>query len=156
LKNPTDLIKTVESLQDDNQQLRKEVARLKKDKANFVQVQLKNEFEAIEDIYFLSKKLDLDSSTVKDLLFSFGKEITNAVAVIGIQDGPKAVVSLYISKSVAEKYDLHAGNLIREIAKEINGGGGGQPFFATAGGKNPNGLDNALKKAKELILAKIG
>jgi len=156
LKNPTDLIKTVESLQDDNQQLRKEVARLKKDKANFVQVQLKNEFEAIEDIYFLSKKLDLDSSTVKDLLFSFGKEINNAVAVIGIQDGPKAIVSLYISKSVAEKYDLHAGNLIREIAKEINGGGGGQPFFATAGGKNPAGLDNALKKAKELILAKIG
>jgi len=155
LKNPTDLLKTVDNMLADNQQLRKEVAQLKKEKAGFIKVQLKNEFESIDDIYFLSKKLDMDSATIKDLLFSFGKEIDNAVAVIGTQTGDKVIVSLYISKPVAEKYDLHAGNLIREIAKEINGGGGGQPFFATAGGKNPAGLDKALSKAKELIVGKM-
>jgi alanyl-tRNA synthetase len=118
-------------------------------------VQLKNEFEDLGKVKFLAKKLDLDSATVKDLLFAFGKELNNIVAVIGTNQANKAVVSIYISKDLVEQYDLHAGNLIREIAREIQGGGGGQAFFATAGGKNPNGLDKALQKAKELIKAKI-
>ncbi len=155
LKNPTDLFKTIENLQADNHQLRKEIDRLKKEKAGFIQVQLKNEFEDLGKVKFLAKKLDLDSATVKDLLFAFGKELNNIVAVIGTNQANKAVVSIYISKDLVEQYDLHAGNLIREIAREIQGGGGGQAFFATAGGKNPNGLDKALQKAKELIKAKI-
>jgi len=155
LKNPTDLPKTIENLLTDNQNLRKEVDKLKKEKAQFIQVQLKNEFEDLNDIKFLAKELDLDSATVKDLLFSFGKEMDNIVAVVGVKQGEKAIISTYISKNLVEKYGLHAGNMIREIAKEINGGGGGQPFFATAGGKNPDRLPNALKKAKELVSEKM-
>jgi len=155
LKNPVDLPKTIENLQADNQQLRKEIDKLKKEKAQFIQAQLKNEFEDLGKIKFLAKELDLDSATIKDLLFSFGKELDGIVAVVGTKQNNKAVISIFISKDLVEKYGLHAGNIVREAAKEIQGGGGGQPFFATAGGKNPSGLQNALAKAKELVVEKI-
>jgi len=129
LKNPTDLIKTIENLQIDNQKFRKEIDVLKKEKAQFMQAHLKNEFEDFGNLKFLAKELDLDSGTVKDLLFAFGKEIDDIVAVVAVKTGEKAIVSIYISKSLVEKYGLHAGNMIREVAKEIQGGGGGQPFF---------------------------
>ncbi len=155
LKNPADLPKTIENLQNDNQSLRKEVDKLKKEKAKFIQTQLKNEFENLGEIQFLAKELDLDSATIKDLLFSFGKELDNIVAVVGTKKDNKAVISTYISKNLVDKYGLHAGNIVREAAKEIQGGGGGQAFFATAGGKNPNGLQKALSKAKELVKKQV-
>ena len=155
LKNPTDLIKVVENLQQDNIKLKKDIEKLQKEKAGFVQAQLKNEFETIGDIKFLAKKLDLEPDVIKNLLFSFGKELNDIVAVIGTKSGEKAIISIYISKNLVDKYGLNAGQLIREIAKEIQGGGGGQAFFATAGGKNPSGLNNALEKAKKWVSAKV-
>ena len=151
LKNPTDLTKTIENMQMENQQLRKEVEQLKKEKAHFLQEKLQNEFENIGDIQFLGKKLDLDSATIKDLLFSLGKNKENIVAVIGSAQNGKAIISVYVSKDLVAKKDLNAGKIVREIAKEIQGGGGGQPFFATAGGKSPAGLDKAIAKAKALV-----
>jgi len=155
LKNPTDLSKTIENMQMENQQLRKEVEQLKKEKAHFLQEKLQNEFENIGDIQFLARKLDLDSATIKDLLFSFGKNNDHMIAVIGSENNGKAVISIYISKKLVSQYGLHAGNLVREVAKEIQGGGGGQPFFATAGGKNPAGLSQAFDKAKELVINQL-
>jgi len=155
LKNPTDLKKTIENMQTDNQQIRKEIEQLKKEKAGFLQEKLQSEFENIGAVKFLARQLDLDSATIKDLLFSFGKKLNNIVAVIGSQNNGKAVISIYISKNLVDQYGLHAGNLVREVAKEIQGGGGGQPFFATAGGKNPAGLERALQKVKELVIKKI-
>jgi alanyl-tRNA synthetase len=155
LKNPTNLTKTIENLQNDNQKLRKDVDKLKKEKAQFIQVQLKNEFETIGEAKFLAKELDLDSGTVKDLLFAFGKELDNIIAVVAVKNGDKAIVSIYVSKSLVEKHGLHAGNMVREVAKEIQGGGGGQAFFATAGGKNPQGIDKALAKAKTLVVTAL-
>jgi alanyl-tRNA synthetase len=57
-----------------------------------------------------------------------------------------------ISESLVEQKDLHAGNIIRVLAKQINGGGGGQPFYATAGGKDSSGIERALEKAREFVL----
>jgi alanyl-tRNA synthetase len=155
LKHPTDLNRTIENLQNDNQQLRKEVEALKKEKAKFLKDRLQNEFESLGDIKFIARKLDLDNATIKDLLFSFGKNADNIVAVIGSEHNGKAVISIYVSKPLVEKYGLNAGQMIREIAKEIQGGGGGQAFFATAGGKNPGGLSNALEKAKKMVAEKV-
>ncbi len=151
LKHPTDLRQTIENMQADNQKMRKEIEQLKKEKAYFLQEKLQNEFETVGDIQFLGKKLDLDSATIKDLLFSLGKNKDNIVAVIGSAQNGKAIISVYVSKNLVAKKDLNAGKIVREIAKEIQGSGGGQPFFATAGGKNPGGLDKAIAKAKTLI-----
>jgi alanyl-tRNA synthetase len=63
----------------------------------------------------------------------------------------KPLLTVMISEELTKTHDLHAGNIIRELAKEIQGGGGGQAFFATAGGKNIAGLNNAINKAKALI-----
>ena len=152
LKHPTDLQQTIENMQTDNQKMRKEIEQLKKEKAHFLKEKLQNEFENIGDIQFLGKKLDLDSATIKDLLFSLGKNKDNIVAVIGSSQNGKAIISVYVSKDLVAKKDLNAGKIVREIAKEIQGGGGGQPFFATAGGKNPAGLDKAIEKAEQLLV----
>ena len=71
--------------------------------------------------------------------------------VVGSEDGGKANLTVLISENIAKDKNLNAGTIVRELAKEINGGGGGQPFFASAGGSNPNGIDSALEKAKGLI-----
>ena len=151
LKHPTDLQQTIENMQTENQKMRKEIEHLKKEKAKFLQEKLQNEFENIGNIKFLGKILDLDSATIKDLLFTLGKNNENIVAVIGSTQNSKAIISVYVSKNLVEKHNLNAGNIVREIAKEIQGGGGGQPFFATAGGKNPGGLEKAIAKAKQLV-----
>ncbi len=155
LKYPTDLQQSISNLQNDNLRLKKELEQLKKEKAGYLKEQLQNEFEPIGSIQFISKKLDLDSATIKDLLFSLGKNKTDIVAIIGSEDKGKAIISLYISKELVDKYGLNAGKIIREVAREIKGGGGGQAFFATAGGKNPSGLTQALNKAKELIKMQV-
>ncbi|TDA93996.1 hypothetical protein E0702_16020, partial [Halomonas marinisediminis] len=71
--------------------------------------------------------------------------------IAGSNNGGKAILTIYISKNITND-KLHAGTIVRELGKLIQGGGGGQPFFATAGGKNPNGIKEALTKAKEFIV----
>jgi alanyl-tRNA synthetase len=78
--------------------------------------------------------------------------VDNLVLVVGGKSDGKATISIAISEELAKAKSWHAGNLVRESAKLIGGGGGGQPFFATAGGKDPNGLTKAIAFVKaELI-----
>ena len=88
---------------------------------------------------------------IKDLCFQLKSEIDNFVGVIGGKSDGKATVTIIIDEATAKSKDLHAGNLVREASKLIQGGGGGQPFFATAGGAKPSGIAAALEKAKEII-----
>ena len=69
--------------------------------------------------------------------------------------GGKPSLTVMISNGLVEEFGLHAGQIVKEAAQEIKGGGGGQPFFATAGGSDPNGIDRAIEKAKKLILHKL-
>ena len=75
----------------------------------------------------------------------------NLFLVLGSEKDGKALLSCYISKPLAEQKQLNAGNIVRELGKHIKGGGGGQPFFATAGGKDPSGIGDALAKAKSYL-----
>ena len=68
--------------------------------------------------------------------------------LFGTEQNGKALLSCYISKELVASKDLNAGTIVRELGRYIQGGGGGQPFFATAGGKNPDGISEALDKAK--------
>ncbi|MCD4698291.1 MAG: alanine--tRNA ligase, partial [Bacteroidales bacterium] len=105
----------------------------------------------INGINFIAQKVDIDMNSVKDLSFRLNKEVDNMVLLLGIQNEGKANLSLMVSESLVKEKDLNAGSMIREIAKEIQGGGGGQAHFATAGGKNPGGFEKAFSVAKKLI-----
>ena len=151
LNNAQNPIKAVASLQDENAALQKQIQELLKDKAKNLKGDLKKEVETIDTIQFLAKEVDLDASGMKDLAFEMGGEIDNLFLLFGSNQDGKALLTCYISKELATEKDLNAGQIVRELGKCIQGGGGGQPFFATAGGKNPDGIQDALNKAKEYL-----
>ncbi|PHQ61242.1 MAG: alanine--tRNA ligase [Maribacter sp.] len=151
LNNTQNPVKAVESLQDENTRLKKEVENLLKDKAKNLKTELLNELKDINGILFLSKKIDLDAAAIKDLSFEMGNNKDNVFLLFATERDGKALLSCYISKGLVVSKNLNAGTIVRELGKYIQGGGGGQPFFATAGGKNPAGIAEALTKAKEYI-----
>lgn len=151
LKNAKDPVKAISGLQDENADLKKQVEALLKDKTKNLKSEIKNEIQEINGIQFLAKKVDLDAGGIKDLAFQLGGEIDDLFLLFGTEQKGKALLSCYISKELVETKDLNAGTIVRELGKYIQGGGGGQPFFATAGGKNPAGIPEALKEAKKYI-----
>jgi alanyl-tRNA synthetase len=88
---------------------------------------------------------------MKDLAFGMGSEIDNLFLVLGAIQNEKPLLACYISKNLVDSRGLHAGKIVRELGKYIQGGGGGQPFFATAGGKNAKGIAEALKNAETFL-----
>ena len=151
LNNAQEPVKALQNLQAENADLKKQIENLLKDKAKNVKGDLKNELTEINGIQFLAKKLDLDASGIKDVSFELGQQYTNLFLLFGTENDGKALLSCYISKELVESKGLNAGTIVRELGKYIQGGGGGQPFFATAGGKNPDGIDEALAAAKKYI-----
>ncbi|MDR5589427.1 alanine--tRNA ligase [Christiangramia sp. SM2212] len=151
LKNANDPVKAISNLQDENISLKRQVEILLKDKAKNLKSELKEEVKSLNGVNFLSRKVDLDAAGIKDLAFQLGEEIDDLFILFGTEQDGKALLSCYISKSLTEERDLNAGQIVRELGKYIQGGGGGQPFFATAGGKNPVGLNEALQKAESFI-----
>ena len=151
LNNAQEPVKAWQNLQAENADLKKQIENLLKDKAKNVKGDLKNELTEINGIQFLAKKLDLDASGIKDVSFELGQQYTNLFLLFGTENDGKALLSCYISKELVESKGLNAGTIVRELGKYIQGGGGGQPFFATAGGKNPDGIDEALAAAKKYI-----
>jgi len=151
LKNTKTPVKAIHSLQEENAALKKQVEALLREKAKNMKNELKNELTNIGGIEFLAKKVDLDASGVKDLAFQLGEIGNNLFLLLASEQDGKAVLSCYISKELVAERDFDAGKVVRELGKYIQGGGGGQPFFATAGGKNPAGINEALEKAVAYI-----
>ncbi len=151
LKNPKDLIKAVEDLLAKNNSLTKEIEVLQREKAMNVKGELKSKIESINGINFMGTTVNLDGGSIKDILFQLKGEVDNFFGVLGGNEGDKCTISIILSDSIIADKGLNAGNLVREVAKHIQGGGGGQPFFATAGGKNPAGLKAAIEECKGKI-----
>jgi alanyl-tRNA synthetase len=151
LKSPGDPIQVIGGLQEENSQLKKELESLKREKAGSLKGELIAQIQEINGIHFLAARADLDGAAQKDLVFQMGSEFSNLFVVLaGEQDG-KALLTCYISKELAAAQNLNAGSIVRELGKFISGGGGGQPFFATAGGKNPSGIPEALMAARAYL-----
>jgi len=151
LNNAKEPVKALQNLQAENADLKKQIESLLKDKAKNIKGDLKNELTEINGVQFLAKQLDLDASGMKDLCFELGSEFDNLFLLFAAENDGKALLSCYISKELVAERNLNAGQVVRELGKHIQGGGGGQPFFATAGGKNPNGINEALSEAKKYI-----
>ena len=148
LKNPKDLPKAIKDLQDKNSALTKEIEGFEKLKAQGVKQALKSKITDFNGMNFLGEIVELDGGGIKDILFQLKGEFDNLVAVIGGKADGKCTLSIIVSEELSKANDIHAGNLIREASKFIKGGGGGQPFFATAGGTKPEGLQEAIDWVK--------
>jgi alanyl-tRNA synthetase len=99
----------------------------------------------------LGEIVDLDTNSIKDLLFQLKNETDNFIGVIGNSENDKCGLSLIISENLVQEKNLNASQIIREISTHIQGGGGGQPFFATAGGKRKEGLQSAINELKSKL-----
>jgi alanyl-tRNA synthetase len=151
LKNPQDILKAVHDLQDDNAKLSKQIEGLMKEKVKTMKAALTAEIQQINGIQFIAKQVDLDPNGAKDLAYELGALGTNVFVVLATAEEGKPTISCYISKELVAEKALNAGNVVRDLGKFIQGGGGGQPFFATAGGKNTAGIQEALNKAIEFV-----
>jgi alanyl-tRNA synthetase len=151
LKNPQDVIKAVHSLQDENSKLKKQLDLLLKEKAKNMKDKLAQAIQNINGIQFLAKQVDLSPEGAKDLAYELGTLGTNVFLVLATAEENKPMLSCYISKELVADKGLNAGLVVRELGKYIQGGGGGQPFFATAGGKKAGGIQEALTKAVDFI-----
>ena len=151
LNQPQDPLKAIASLQGEMAQLKKEIQGLAKIQLAALQAEIKEEISEKNGVDFLAKEIDLDAGAMKDLAFSLGQNNPNLFLVLASQKGGKPVISCYISKELVAAKNLNAGTIVRELGKHIQGGGGGQPFFATAGGKKVEGISTALQMAESLL-----
>nr|WP_314497149.1 alanine--tRNA ligase [uncultured Chryseobacterium sp.] len=143
-----DLVKSIEKLIEENTALKSEVESLKKEKAKGEIGDWKTAYEHKGDKQLLVKKTSLDAGSVKDIVFQLKKEIPTSVTIVLSDYDGKPMITVGISDDLASSYQ--AGTIVKDLAKEIQGGGGGNPGFATAGGKNLDGLENAYQKALNL------
>lgn len=149
-KSPKDPVKAVEKLLKENQDLQREIESLRALRAKGIKEELKHKIVAHGDVNILAEEVQLDNASIKDLAFQLSSEVDHLFLILANQNDGKATVTVALHDSLLKK-DLHAGNIIRELAKEIGGGGGGQASYATAGGKNPAGIKKALEKALTFI-----
>ena len=150
LKQAQDPLKAIQNLQSENATLRKELNTLSKLKAQVVKEQLTQEIQTLSGIQFIAKEVDLDAQGMKDLSFEMGANLDKAILILGSQKTGKPLLSCYVSKILVEEQGKDAGKIIRDLGKYIQGGGGGQPFFATAGGKKTEGISEALEAAGKI------
>jgi len=151
LKNAQDPVKSIVSLQEDNAKLKKQLEQLLREKAKHLKGELASELQDFNGIKFLAKQVDLNAEGAKDLAYELGNLGDNLFLVLATAEDEKPMLTCYISKELVASRNLNAGQVVRELGKYIQGGGGGQPFFATAGGKNPAGIREALEKAKDYL-----
>ncbi|MDB4919258.1 alanine--tRNA ligase-related protein, partial [Mucilaginibacter sp.] len=153
LKNPKDISKSVESLLEENSKLKKEIEKSVLEKSAGLKNELAQKAEQINDINFIAQKVQLpNADAVKNLAYQLKDIVSDLFLVLAAEIDGKPSLTVMIAENLVKEKNLNAGTIIRELAKEIKGGGGGQPFFATAGGSDIRGLDKALEKAKSFVV----
>ena len=152
LKGPTDLIKAVETLIEERSALQKKITSLENEKIQALKTTLVENMETHSTFNLIVQKVDVPSAdSLKQLSYELRDQIENLIAVFGAEIGGKPQLSVFIAENIVQETGLNAGKIVKDLAKDIRGGGGGQPFFATAGGSDSSGLDTALEKAKGLF-----
>ena len=153
LNNPKDISKSIESLLEENSQLKKEIEKSVMEKASGLKDGLAQKAELINGINFIAQKVDLpNADAIKNLAYGLKDMVSDMYLVLAAEIDGKPSLTVMLSENLVKDKGMDAGKIIRELAKEIGGGGGGQPFYATAGGKDVAGLQKALDKAKGFIV----
>ena len=152
LRNPQDILKSIHALQDENLKLKAQFEELLKDKVEGLKQNLLTEFQQLNGVEFLAKQVNLSTSATKDLAQALGLLKPNAFVVLASIDENLPNIHCYINKELVAAKNVNANVVIKELAKYIDGNGGGQPFFASAKGKNSAGISQALEKATDFIV----
>jgi alanyl-tRNA synthetase len=152
LKNPNDLLKTVELLVEENNRLKKEIEKTILERSAGLKHELVKNIITINGVNLIAQQVELpNTDAVKSLAYAVKDLVNDLFLVLACEIDGKPSLTVMVSENLIKERNLNAGSIVRELAKEIQGGGGGQPFFATAGGKDSSGLVNALEKAKTFI-----
>jgi len=152
LKNPKNVVKAIQDMQQQTSELNKQLEKLSRAQGQQIKASLLNKQQPIGDITFIGEKMELPSADIaKDICFSLKNEIPNLFMILGAELNGKANLFLSISDNLVKEKNWNASTLIREFSKEIEGGGGGQAFYASAGGTNVQGISVAIAKAKQWV-----
>jgi alanyl-tRNA synthetase len=152
LKSTGSITESIEKLLAENNSLRKSVEKLRTQSLTIKLKELVEKAIKINNISFVSGEIETDSNDVlKNIAYQIRTSSSNTVLVIGSENGGKASLLVTVTDDLVKERNINAITIIKDISAEINGGGGGQPFLATAGGKNPEGIKRALDKAAEYL-----
>ena len=152
LKHPKDISKAISNLINEKNSADKELAEFKKEKVGDLKDDLIKSAESINGVNIIIHKVEvMDAGGLKQLGFEIKNQMPSLFMVLAADIKGKPQIAVVISDDIVKKFNLHAGNIVKELAKNIKGGGGGQPFFATAGGSDVSGLDKVLELAKSYI-----
>lgn len=150
LKNTKDLVRGVRNLVEENKALQKKIEELNQYRIEALKAELLAGAERIGKVTFIGRKVDLDAKSAKDLAFALGEPAEDLFLLLVTTSEDKVGLSLMLSRKLVDGLGLHAGNLVKELARAINGGGGGQPHFATAGGTNSKGIPEVIEQARKI------
>ena len=149
--NAKDLQGAIAKFIDEHEDLKKEVEAMKAQAAARIKAKLLEQVQNINGVNVIKAVVPADAQQCKDIVFQIREAMPGSlVCALGTKVGGKPSITVMLSDDMVKDHNLNAGKIVREAAKLIQGGGGGQPFFATAGGKNPDGISAALDKAVEL------
>ncbi len=152
LKAPKDVLKSIHQLLDEKSALEKQVQFMLNEKVKVLKADLIGKVENRNGLNFISAQVELNSAeAIKNLAYEIREKVDNLFLVLGAEVNGKASLTLMLSDNLVKDKNLNASTIIRELSKEIQGGGGGQAFFATSGGTNVGGIAKALEKAKEYV-----
>ncbi|MCC8035702.1 MAG: alanine--tRNA ligase [Rikenellaceae bacterium] len=154
VNNPS-VLHAVKKIFDENEDMRRQMEAFKKEKTQQIIEKVSKEIKETDGYIIFARRMEIATEMARDVAFGLRQRISNIALVIGSLSAGKPTLSIMIGDDVVSQ-GVDASRIVREAAKEIQGGGGGQPFFATAGGKNPDGLDAAIRKAEALIREKLG
>jgi len=154
-KSNKNILDSINDVVNENNYLKKDVEKLRQNGLKIVKEKLMNSSKLHRDINFICEHVNVFPDEAKKLAFQLKGEVSRMILLLGGSKDGKPFLLLMIDDEVQIEFDLNAGQIIRKIAKEIKGGGGGQPFFATAGGKDDSGLEKALKVGEKEILEKL-
>ncbi len=154
LFNTPAVVQSIRKMLEENSELEQKLKEAGRQRAMMLKDEIVAKLEEEAGARIIARQVDLSPDLLKDLAFELRKSIPNLVLVVGGVVEGKPSLSVALGDELVSR-GIHAGEIIREAAREIGGGGGGQPFYATAGGKKPEGIESAILKAKNLILSRL-
>ncbi len=151
-KNPKDLLSATKNLLEEKHALEKKLEAINVERANLIKDQLVSKVQKSNGYHLILERVEVpNADALKNIAYALRNQFDDLLMILAADVDSKPQVAVMIGEKLMESKKFHAGNMVKELAKEIDGGGGGQPFFATAGGKNLNGLNAVLEKARQML-----